>query len=439
MLAGCRLLIAKGAPEAIMESCTHYRLKGSEYPIDSAAQAIIQQTFQRLSMEGLRVLAIAEREVPEKHVYEQSDERDLVLLGFAAFLDPPREDVAETLQALKKDGIRVVILTGDNEWVTRKICSSVGIECHRVILGHQLDAISNEALPRFVEHQSIYARLNPEQKDRVVRALKTAGHVVGYLGDGINDAPSLRVADVGISVDTAVDVAKESAPIILLDKSLAVLHRGVLEGRRSFANVIKYVMMGTSSNFGNMFSMAAASVILPFLPMLPMQILLNNLLYDVSQIALPGDRVDAEAMSHSRRWNIRFIQSFMIHLGPVSSIFDLLTFAILLWGFHTPEALFHTGWFVESILTQTLVVFVIRTRFSPFQSRPSKGLLLTVCAVSAVGVILPYTPMAASLGFEPLPAPLLFALLGLTVGYLFLAEGMKRLFYWRINHRADLV
>ncbi|HEY9857600.1 MAG TPA: HAD-IC family P-type ATPase, partial [Stenomitos sp.] len=298
-----------------------------------------------------------------------------------------------------------------------------------VLLGSDLERISSDALPTVTERVSVYARLTPEQKDRVVRALKARGHVVGFLGDGINDAPSLRVADVGISVATAADVAKEAAPIILLDKSLAVLHQGVLEGRRSFANVIKYLMMGTSSNFGNMFSMAGAALLLPFLPMLPMQILLNNLLYDASQIALPGDRVDAESVSHPRRWNIQFLRSFMVHLGPLSSVFDFLTFWLLLGVFHAAPALFRTSWFLESLWTQTLVVFIIRTRFAPWTSRPSPGLIASVGAICALALLLPYTPLAPYLGFVALPPGLVLAILGLTLVYLGLAELVKRAFY----------
>lgn len=423
------LLVTKGAPEAVLPICDRYRLQGAELPLDAEAAERILGTFEGLSREGLRVLAVAERTVPDRARYTLEDEAGLVLVGFAAFLDPPREGVEETLKALASDGIRVVILTGDNEWVTRQICRQVGLDASEVVLGSELDRISPSALPRLVERVNVFARLTPEQKDRVVRALKAAGHVVGYLGDGINDAPSLRVADVGISVQSAVDVAKEAAPIILMDKSLSVLHQGVLEGRRSFANVIKYVMMGTSSNFGNMFSMAGAALVLPFLPMLPMQILLNNLLYDVSQLALPGDRVDPEAVRHPRRWNILFIRRFMVHLGPLSSVFDFLTFGLLLGVFHASPGLFRTSWFLESLLTQTLVVFIIRTRFAPWQSRPSRGLVLSVGLIAAIGLCLPYTPLAGYLGFEPLPSGLLAALLTLTIGYLALAEGLKRHFY----------
>lgn len=428
-VAGRPMLITKGAPEAVLPICVRYRARGSEAALDPEARDRIEATFRQLSMDGLRVLGIAERAVADQKVYTVADEADLVFVGFAAFLDPPREGVAETLRALAADGIRVVILTGDNEWVTRKICREVGLDGTEVVLGSELDRVSPEALPRLAERVSIFARLAPEQKDRVVRALKSAGHVVGYLGDGINDAPSLRVADVGISVQSAANVAKEAAPIILMDKSLGVLHEGVLEGRRSFANVIKYVMMGTSSNFGNMFSMAGAALVLPFLPMLPMQILLNNLLYDASQIALPGDRVDAEAVGHPRRWNIRFIRSFMVHLGPLSSVFDLLTFGLLLGVFHASAGLFRTGWFLESLWTQTLVVFVIRTRFAPWLSRPSRGLVASVGVVLAIALALPYSPLAPYLGFEPLPPLLVLAILAMTVLYLALAEGVKRAFY----------
>ncbi|HEY9900676.1 MAG TPA: magnesium-translocating P-type ATPase [Pantanalinema sp.] len=428
---GRPVLIAKGAPEAIVEVCASYRLDGQDQPLDPQARARALDTFRGLSERGLRVLAIAERWVPPQAVYRVEDERELCLLGFVAFHDPPRADAQEALRALSADGIRVVILTGDNEWVTRHVCEAVGLDGKRLMLGRDLDRVRDAALPRLVERVSVFARVTPEQKMRVLRALKVHGHVVGYLGDGINDAPCLRDADVGISVDSAVDVARAAAGIILLERSLSVLHQGVLEGRRSFANVIKYILMAVSSNFGNMFSMAGAALLLPFLPMLPMQILLNNLLYAVSQLAIPVDRVEAEAMLKPRRWDIRYIQRFMLVLGPISSIFDFLTFGLLLWGFRATVPLFHTAWFVESLLTQTLVVFVIRTRGSPFRHPAGLGLRASVLSVCAIALILPYSPFARALGFTPLPAALVLALMLVTLAYLGLAEFAKRWFYRR--------
>lgn len=426
---GRRVMIAKGAPESVLEVCRGCAGgSGAEGPGGAEMEAA-RATFRRLSEDGLRVLAIARREVDADPPFEPADEQGLTLLGFLAFADPPRRDVKESLEALAKDGIRVVMLTGDNEWVSRRVADAVGLGGGRVLLGHELERVRDEALPRLVGEVSVFARLTPEQKTRVIAAFKRAGHVVGYLGDGINDAPSLRMADVGISVSTAVDVAKEAASIILLEKSLATLHQGVLEGRRSFANVMKYLMMGTSSNFGNMFSMAGAAALLPFLPMLPMQILLNTFLYDLSQITLPGDRVDREAVARPRRWDIAFIRRFMLRMGPVSSLFDFLTFGLLLFAFHAGPTLFRTGWFIESLLTQTLVIFVIRTRASPLRSRPSPALAASVLGAGALGLLLPFTPLGPALGFAPPPPALLAAIAGMVAAYLALAEAMKRLFY----------
>lgn len=426
---GQTLMITKGAPEALIARCETLRTNGETVPLDARERERLLETFHQLSLKGMRAVAIAERIVPEQPAYSPKDEAHLSFLGFLGFRDPPKADAGEALRALKADGIRLVVLTGDNEWVAQQVCEAVGLDATHIVKGSELDRIRDEALPRVAERTAIFARVSPEQKARILRALKASGHAVGFLGDGINDAPSLRIADVGISVDSAADVAKEAAPIILLDKSLQVLHEGVLEGRRSFANVIKYLMMGTSSNFGNMVSMAAASLFLPFLPMLPMQILLNNLLYDASQVTLPGDRVDPDALRQPRRWNIRFIQRFMIFMGPVSSAFDLMTFWVLLQLFQATHATFRTGWFVESLLTQTLVIFVIRTRLRPFQSKPSPGLVISVSLVAGIALLLPFSPLAPFLGFVPLPLSLVATILLLTLAYLAVAQGVKSLFY----------
>jgi Mg2+-importing ATPase len=324
-------------------------------------------------------------------------------------------------------------MTGDNQYVTQKVARDVGLAADRILTGNQVDTMDDAALAVQAENGAIFARVSPEQKNRVILALKTRGHVVGYMGDGINDAPSLHTADVGISVMNGVDVAKDAAKIILLEKDLAVLNDGVIEGRRSFANIMKYIIMGTSSNFGNMFSMAAASLFLPFLPMLPTQILLNNFLYDASQISIPSDNVDPALLHRPKRWQIGFIRQFMMIVGPISSIYDFLTFGVLLWMFHasTNAPLFHTGWFVESLATQTLVVFVIRTAGNPLKSRPSLPLVLSVLAVVAGATVLPYTPLARLLGFIPLPLSLLGAIALLTVTYLFLVQAVKSWFYRR--------
>jgi len=426
-----RLLITKGAPESVLPRCVSAELDGGATTLDEKARAAIDDLFHRLSAEGYRALAVAYRQVEAQPGYTVTDERELVFVGFAAFLDPPHEGVAETLAALLADGIEVKIVTGDNELVTQKICSQVGLDAGAVLLGGDIERMSDPALAAVAERTAVFARVSPIQKNRIVRALHARGHVVGVIGDGINDAPALRSADVGISVENAVDVAKDAADIILLEKRLAVLHDGVMEGRRSFGNIMKYVLMGTSSNFGNMLSMAAASLFLPFLPMLPLQILLNNFLYDLSQVAIPSDLVDRTYMLKPKRWNVAFIRRYMLLIGPLSSVYDFLTFAVMLGVFHASEPLFRTGWFVESLATQTLVIFVIRTADRPWASRPSRALGSSVVACAAVGALLPFTPLAPILGFAPLP-PLFFgALLVMIVTYLGLVEVVKRWFYRR--------
>jgi Mg2+-importing ATPase len=324
-------------------------------------------------------------------------------------------------------------MTGDNQYVTQKVARDVGLPADLVVTGNQVDAMDDAALAYQAEKAAIFARVSPEQKNRVILALKARGHVVGYMGDGINDAPSLHTADVGISVVNGVEVAKDAAKIILLEKDLAVLNEGIIEGRRCFANIMKYIVMGTSSNFGNMFSMAAASLFLPFLPMLPTQILLNNFLYDVSQITIPTDNVDSALLRRPKRWQIGFIRQFMTIIGPISSIYDFLTFGLLIWGFRASAnpSLFHTGWFVESLATQTLVVFVIRTAGNPFKSRPSWPLLIAVLVVVTVATGLPYTPLRDPLRFVPLPGALLGTIALLTLTYLVLVQVVKTWFYRR--------
>jgi Mg2+-importing ATPase len=327
----------------------------------------------------------------------------------------------------------VVLLTGDNRYVTERIARDVGLEANDILTGTEVDSMDDASLAYQAENGAVFTRVSPEQKNRIILGLKARGHVVGYLGDGINDAPSLHAADVGISVENGVDIAKDAAKIILLEKDLAVLHEGVIEGRRCFANIMKYVIMGTSSNFGNMFSMAAASLFLPFLPMLPTQILLNNFLYDTSQIAIPSDNVDPALLRRPKRWRIDFIRQFMMIIGPISSLYDFLTFAVLLWifGAATHPALFHTGWFVESLATQTLVVFVIRTAANPLRSWPSRPLLISVLAVIAIAVVLPYVPLGRLVRFVPLPLSLLSMIALLAATYLLLVQLVKSWFYRR--------
>jgi Mg2+-importing ATPase len=428
-----RLLITKGEAESVFGICRTVIVDGAPQPFDESRRAQAAETFQKLSADGYRVLGVAVRKVEQQGTYTLAAEQDMTLAGLAAFLDPPKEGIHAVLEALKENGVSVVIMTGDNQYVTQKVAHDVGLPTDRIVTGTQVDTMDDAALAYQAENGAIFARVSPEQKNRVILALKARGHVVGYMGDGINDAPSLHTADVGISVMNGVDVAKDAAKIILLEKDLSVLNDGIVEGRRSFANIMKYIVMGTSSNFGNMFSMAAASLFLPFLPMLPTQILLNNFLYDVSQISVPSDNVDSALLRRPKRWQITFIRQFMTIIGPISSIYDFLTFGILLWVFHasTNPSLFHTGWFVESLATQTLVVFVIRTAGNPFKSRPSRALLLSVSAVVAIAAVLPYTPLGSLLRFTPLPVSLLGAIAFLAVTYLLLVQAVKTWFYRR--------
>jgi Mg2+-importing ATPase len=430
---GDSLLITKGEAESVFDICEQVTIDGVPQPFDESCRTQAQKTLKKLSADGYRALGVAVRKVEKQGVFTVAAEHAMNLVGFAAFLDPPKEGVLSVLKALKQNGISVVVMTGDNQYVTQKIAHDVGLDADQILLGNQLDAMDDAAIAIQAENGAIFARVSPEQKNRVILALKARGHVVGYMGDGINDAPSLHTADVGISVMNGVNVAKDAAKIILLEKDLAVVNDGVLEGRRSFANIMKYIIMGTSSNFGNMFSMAAASLFLPFLPMLPSQILLNNFLYDVSQVSIPTDNVDPTMEQRPKRWQIGFIRQFMMIIGPISSIYDFLTFSVLLWVFHasTNEALFHTGWFVESLATQTLVVFVIRTAANPLKSRPSHPLLISVLAVVAVAIVLPYTPLGTLLRFTPLPVSLLATIVILAVTYLFLVQAVKSWFYRR--------
>ena len=418
---GDHVLICKGAVEDIYKSCTHYQVDDEVHLMIDLIKNDLLEEYEELSRDGYRVLGIAYREFPQsKTTFSVADESDLILLGYIAFLDPPKGSAAKAIAQLKEVGVSTKILTGDNALVTRKICKDVDLDAGEIVTGDRLIGMDEEELGKLAEKTNVFARLSPSQKEAIIVALQKRGHVIGYMGDGINDAPSMRVADVGISVDTAVDVAKESADIILLEKSLLVLEDGILEGRKVFGNIVKYIRMGASSNFGNMFSVVGASYFLPFLPMAPIQVLVNNLLYDASQVGIPADSVDEEYMRTPRKWNIDNIRRFMTFIGPMSSIFDYATFFLMLYVFNchlfsaadtSPEAkdyyeqLFHTGWFVESLLTQTLIVHIIRTQRIPFlQSIASPFLLLTTLVVMAVGAALPYSPFAAYFGFVPLPA-----------------------------------
>ena len=426
-------IISKGAPEEVVKVCNFIEQEGIILDLSSAHLDAINQKYYELSSDGFRVLAVSYKKSHEwKQIYSVGDESDMIFLGFVAFLDPPKETARESLQLLGKTGVELKILTGDNELVTKKTCQELGFHIKGISLGKDLAQMADDALERIVEDTNVFARVSPAQKDRIMNALKKNGHVVGFLGDGINDAPSLKTADVSISVDNAVDVAKESADIILLRKSLTVLKDGVLEGRKTFGNTVKYILMGTSSNFGNMFSVAGASFFLTFLPMLPIQILLNNLLYDLSESTITTDNVDEEYAEKPKRWDISLIRRMMVYIGPISSIFDFLTFFIMLLVFNAAVPLFQTAWFMESLCTQTLVIFIIRTRRSPFyKSRPSRLLTFSSLCVVALAIIIPFTPLGALFGFVEPPLSFFAVLVGLIVAYLIMVEVVKRWFYRR--------
>jgi Mg2+-importing ATPase len=400
-------------------------------------RGVLFEEVEALNRDGFRVLGIAYREFPsDKTVFSIEDESELVLLGYIAFFDPPRTSCAEALKRLAGAGVQVKVLTGDNGLVTEKVCRDVGLAVEQIVTGTELAHLSPEQFSSVVLDANVFVKLSPAQKEEIVEALRRDGHVVGFIGDGINDAPALKAADVGISVDSAVDVAKEAADIVLLEKSLLVLEEGIMEGRRVFANIVKYIRMGASSNFGNMFSVVGASYLLPFLPMQPVQILINNLLYDFSQTGIPTDTVDDELIAKPLKWNIGNIKRFMVFIGPVSSLFDYATFALMWfvfqWGAVFDSRLFQTGWFVESLLTQTLIVHIIRTKRVPFfGSRASLHLTVTTLIIMAIGIWLPYSPFASDLGMMPLPA-IYWAWIALFLtAYAVLTHGVKTWFFKR--------
>ena len=430
-------VLTKGAPENVLAGCTAIDTPAGPVPFSDVYRRTAQDTFDQLSRAGYHVLGIAQKSVAaEQQTVTPDDERDQVFCGFVGFEDPPDPSAADIIAEMRQSGVSIKVLTGDGELITRTVCAQVGLKTDRVVLGDDLDRLSDNALAAIVEQTDVFARVNPAQKNRLIHALKRKRHVVGYLGDGINDAPSLHTADVGISVSNGVDVAKAAADIILLEKSLAAIHRGVLEGRRSFGNITKYILMGTSSNFGNMLSMAVGAALLPFLPLLPAQILLNNFLYDASQLTIPTDNVDASWVARPRKWDPAMIQRFMFGLGPISSLYDFLTFGVMLWIFRAGPELFRAGWFIESLATQTLVIFVIRTAGNPFKSRPSRPLLMSVVGGVLAGLVVVISPLGSLLGFAPLP-PLFFGVLVLmTATYLALVQVIKRRFYAASDWRA---
>jgi P-type Mg2+ transporter len=442
---GERQLLTKGAPEAVFKKCAHFEYEGEIFPMEPLLVGDLMKELNELNKDGFRVLAVANKKVEKRAAYSKADEEGLVLTGYLAFLDPPKETAAKAISVLNQHGVTVKVLTGDNDLVTRKVCTEVGLNAEKILLGNEVEEMSDVELSDAVDQVNVFARLSPAHKQRIVKALQKKGHTVGFMGDGINDAPALRAADVGVSVDNAVDIAKESADVILLEKDLMVLEEGVLEGRKVFVNILKYIRMGASSNFGNMFSVIGASAWLPFVPMAPIQVLTNNLLYDFSQVPIPTDNVGPQQTAKPRPWNIGEIAKFIVFIGPISSIFDYTTYAMMWFIFKCNQlnlpptseiaarfantsdveqsyaaALFHTGWFVESLMTQTLIIHVIRTNLIPFiQSRASWQLTLTTVIIMAFGAYLPYSPLATSLGFVPLPAlywPLLLLTLLCYVG-----------------------
>jgi Mg2+-importing ATPase len=424
-------LISKGAPEELFKRCSKYEMNGQIKEIHADMLKDLKNEYNKLSADGFRVLAVAYKIITDrsKQVFSKDDETDLILRGYLAFLDPPKPSVRRAIYVLKSLGIDFKVLTGDNELVTKYICSKVGLNVEGMVIGEDIEKISNEELREVVKTTNVFARLSPLHKERIVNALHDNNHIVGFLGDGINDAPALKTSDVGISVDNAVDIAKESADIILLKKSLMVLEDGVLEGRKTFGNIVKYIKMGSSSNFGNMLSMTGASLFLPFLPMLPIQVLLNNFLYDISQVAIPTDAVDKEYLAQPRPWNVDSIKRFMIMLGPVSSLFDFITFGVMLFLFHAGQTMFSTGWFIESLITQTLVVYVIRTNKIPFvESSPSRFLMIMSWIIISAGLLAALTPISRHFGFVALPWAYFSILINIVIAYLFLVQLVKQWF-----------
>ena len=434
---GAHILVCKGAVEEVFAACKHYANDGETGPLDDSHFASATETTAKLNADGFRVVAVAFKEMPPlQTTYSVADEADLTLLGYIAFLDPPKETCAAALATLKASGVQVKILTGDNDIITRKICHEVGLDVDRIVLGGEIATLSLDELADLAGTAAVFAKVSPSQKAAIIDALHRKGHVVGFLGDGINDGPALKAADVGISVEGAVDIAKESADIVLLEKSLAVLGEGVIEGRKVFGNITKYIKMGASSNFGNMFSVLGASVFLPFLPMTAIQVLSNNLLYDFSQTTIPTDNVDVEYLAVPRRWDISNIAKFVLFIGPISSIFDYVTYFVMLYGFNawTNPALFQTGWFVESLLTQTLIIHIIRTAKIPFlESRASTALIATTIIIVAIGIALPFTWLGGFLGFVAPPPAYWIALSLILLSYVILTHFVKTWFIRRFG------
>ncbi|WP_246707134.1 magnesium-translocating P-type ATPase [Mesorhizobium sp. NZP2077] len=423
------LLITKGAVQNVLETCSLVRTAKGLEPLNEMHRAAIDEKFRRWSADGYRVLGLAIRRFESAKTFSRKDEIDLAFAGFLLFLDPPKKGVKETLAELAQRGIAVKVISGDNRYVAAHLAQAIGLRADRIMTGEDLSKLTKSALFAGVQHTDLFVEIDPNQKERIVQALRSRGHVVGYLGDGINDAPALHEADIGISVDSAVDVAREAADIILLKQDLGVLVRGVDDGRKTFANTMKYISITTSANFGNMISMAVASLFLPFLPLLAKQILLNNFLSDVPSLAIASDNVDPDQLRRPRHWDIRFVRRFMISFGLVSSLFDVATFAFLLFFAHATEAAFQTAWFVESLLTELAIVLIVRTHRAFWASRPSPLLAWLTLAVGVVAIMIPYLPFAAWFGFVPLPLPVLAGLVAITALYLLASEATKRWFF----------
>jgi Mg2+-importing ATPase len=437
---GQRTIVTKGAPEFVFPICKTYRSGGRDLQFDGLNREAAQHEYDALSRDGFRVLGVAYKPAKiQSGPYANKDEREMIFLGFVAFYDPPKQSVTEAISELAALGVEIKILTGDSELLTEKVCRDIGLPVRGVTTGNDILHMSDDELMHLANRTTIFARIAPAQKERIILILKKANHSVGYLGDGINDAPALRAADVGISVNNAVDVAKDTADIILLRKSMRVLRDGVIEGRKTFQNTMKYILMGLSSNFGNMFSMAGLSAILPFFPMLPSQVLLNNLMYDSSQFTISTDKVDQDDIQKPLKWDIKFIRKYMFIFGPISSVFDFATIGAMYYLFHPAVHQFQAAWFMESLATQTFVIYVIRTRKFPFiQSSPSRLLFVSTLASVAIAWILPYIFLNKFLKFEPLSWSMLLAITGLVVIYLFCVQGVKIWFYRRIERKAAL-
>lgn len=434
-ISGEHTMVCKGAVEEILSICNYTEVDGQIVPLTEEMRANVKHLSETLNSEGMRVIAVAYKKdnKPYHKAYTVQDESAMILTGYIGFLDPPKPSAASAIQALQKHGVQVKILTGDNEIVTRKVCKDVGLNIGEPVLGYEIDSLPDKALAKLAEETTVFAKLNPMQKSRIIHVLQGNGHTVGYMGDGINDAVALREADVGISVDTATDIAKESSDIILLEKSLTILEAGILEGRTTFGNILKYIKMTASSNFGNVFSVLVASAFIPFLPMLAIHLLIQNLLYDISQLSIPWDKMDKEFLEKPRKWDTANLRNFIICIGPISSIFDIITYVVMwnVFGANTPgeQSLFQSGWFVVGLLTQTLIVHMIRTQKIPFiQSTASIPVLLLTACIMAIGIYIPFSPLGAAVGLQALPLSYFPWLIGILLGYAFLTQFLKKLY-----------